>query len=247
MPVGRATPHDGWVALRPMNFPDLTPIGSAIKDGDSLQLSVWVKGMALWPDSAAKYGDWAVGMSRTFYTSNDNHSGYNAIASGNTDYTFTLPSATQFDWTQFSIGARVPSGKGAKAMQIGLHVFNRFIGTVYFDDVTVTDLGGVTTGVALNKDNVPKLYALLQNYPNPFNPTTNIRFALPRESYVTLIIYNVLGQKVRTLVDNVRAAGIYDVSWDGRDAGGNSVGSGMYFYRLESGQGAIVKKMLMLK
>jgi hypothetical protein len=118
---------------------------------------------------------------------------------------------------------------------------------VYLDDVTVTDLGGVTTGVALNKDNVPKLYALLQNYPNPFNPTTNIRFALPRESYVTLIIYNVLGQKVRTLVDNVRAAGIYDVSWDGRDAGGNSVGSGMYFYRLESGQGAIVKKMLMLK
>jgi hypothetical protein len=186
-------------------------------------------------------------MSRTFYTSNDNHSGYNAIASGNTDYTFTLPSATQFDWQQFNIGARVPSGKGAKAMQIGLHVFNRFIGTVYFDDVTVTDLGGVTTGVALNKDNVPKQYALLQNYPNPFNPTTNIRFALPRESYVTLIIYNVLGQKVRTLVDNVRAAGIYDVSWDGRDAGGNSVGSGMYFYRLESGQGAIVKKMLMLK
>jgi hypothetical protein len=246
MPVGRATPHDGWVAIRPMMFTDLGT-GGAINDGDKLRISVWVKGMALWPDSAAKYGDWAVGMSRTFYTSNDNHSGYNAIASGNTDYTFTLPSATQFDWQQFNIGARVPSGKGAKAMQIGLHVFNRFIGTVYFDDVTVTDLGGVTTGVALNKDNVPKQYALLQNYPNPFNPTTNIRFALPRESYVTLIIYNVLGQKVRTLVDNVRAAGIYDVSWDGRDAGGNSVGSGMYFYRLESGQGAIVKKMLMLK
>jgi hypothetical protein len=247
MPVGRATPHDGWVAIRPMMFADLNPGGSVMNDGDSLQLSVWVKGTALWPDSAAKYGDWAVGLSRTFYASNDNHSGYVSIPSGNTDYTFAFPSATQFDWTKYNLGVRVPSGKGAKAMQIGLHVFNRFIGTVYFDDLTVTDLGGPATGVAANKDNLPKQYELLQNYPNPFNPTTNIRYALPRESHVTLIIYNLLGQKVRVLVDNVRSAGSYEVSWDGRDEGGNSVGSGMYFYRLETGQAAIVKKMLMLK
>ena len=67
MPVGRATPHDGWVAIRPMMFTDLGT-GGAINDGDKLRISVWVKGTALWPDSAAKYGDWAVGMSRTFYT-----------------------------------------------------------------------------------------------------------------------------------------------------------------------------------
>jgi hypothetical protein len=246
LPVNRATPQDGWVAIRPMMFTDLfTPVGSVIKDGDSLQLSVWVKGTALWPDSAAKYEDWSVGMSRTFYASNDNHSGYHDIASGNTDYTFAFPAVTQFDWTQYSIRVRVPSG--AKAMQIGLHVFNRFVGTVYFDDVTVANLGGPTAGVAVNKDNLPKQYELLQNYPNPFNPSTNIRYALPRESHVTLIICNILGQRVRTLVNDARSAGRYEVTWDGKDERGFSVGTGMYLCRIEAGEYTNIQKMLLLK
>ena len=246
LPVGRPTPQDGWVAIRPMMFGDITtPVGSTVKEGDSLQLSVWVKGTALWPDSAAKYGDWAVGMSRTFYASNDNHAGYNEISSGNTDYTFAFPAVTQFDWTQYGIGVRVPTG--AKAMQVGLHAYNRFVGTVYFDDVTVTNLGGPTTGVAVTKGDLPKSYEILQNYPNPFNPTTNIRYALPRESHVTLIVYNILGQRIRTLVDDVRSAGRYEVTWDGRNESGFSVGTGIYLYRIEAGPYTNVQKMLLLK
>jgi hypothetical protein len=89
---------------------------------------------------------------------------------------------------------------------------------------------------------IPKAYALTQNYPNPFNPSTEISFDLPQASHVNLTIYNVLGQKVQTLVDEQREAGSYTVTWDA-----SPYSSGVYFYRISADNFSNTKKMLMLK
>ncbi len=86
-----------------------------------------------------------------------------------------------------------------------------------------------------------------QNYPNPFNPTTEILFDVPTRSHVQINVYNVLGQKVTTLVNEDREAGTYVVSWDGTSNGGGKVSSGIYFYKMEAGDFVQTKKMALLK
>ena len=103
-----------------------------------------------------------------------------------------------------------------------------------------------------NGEQLPTEYALYQNYPNPFNPTTNIKFALPVPSKVTVEIYNILGQLLRTLVDEQRPAGYHVAEWTGTNDAGQFVGSGVYFVRLhaDGGEGRAyseVKKLMMLK
>jgi hypothetical protein len=93
---------------------------------------------------------------------------------------------------------------------------------------------------------VPR-YGLSQNYPNPFNPVTTIRFEIERKGRVRLRIYNVAGQLVRTLVDDVLDAGSYDKDWKGLNNAGKKVASGVYFYRLEVGEYESVKKMVLLR
>jgi hypothetical protein len=88
---------------------------------------------------------------------------------------------------------------------------------------------------------------LSQNIPNPFNPTTTIRFTLPAREDVTLAIYDTNGQLVRTLVNEVEGYGAHEVTWDGRDDNGATVGSGVYFYRLHAGKLTESKKMVLLK
>ncbi len=94
---------------------------------------------------------------------------------------------------------------------------------------------------------LPKEFDLRQNYPNPFNPTTVIEYALPKASEVKIQIYNILGQKVRNLVDESQEAGYKTIHWDGKDDHGNEVSSGVYFYRIEAGDFIKCKKMTLLK
>jgi hypothetical protein len=100
---------------------------------------------------------------------------------------------------------------------------------------------------ALTSANLPSTFALEQNYPNPFNPTTTIVFALPQRGQVRLSIYNMLGQEIRTLVDAPYSAGQHEVIWDGRDSAGDQVPTGLYFYRFESAEISLTKKMMLLK
>ena len=107
---------------------------------------------------------------------------------------------------------------------------------------------GVTVGVEDNTlAGLPEKYQLMQNYPNPFNPTTTIRYALPQTSDVEVIIFNVLGQKVRSLVNQKQEAGYQQVVWDGRNESRLRVSSGIYFYRLKAGTYVKSKKMMVLK
>ena len=96
-------------------------------------------------------------------------------------------------------------------------------------------------------DNLPESFGLSQNYPNPFNPSTEISFSLPVKSQVSLVIYNMLGQQVRSLVNTTLSAGEHRVVWDGTEASGKPVASGIYLYRLEAGGKAMSKKMELLK
>jgi hypothetical protein len=94
---------------------------------------------------------------------------------------------------------------------------------------------------------LPVSFNLSRNYPNPFNPSTNIDFALPSAQHVTLDVYNVLGQHIRTLIRGDLEAGQYSSTWNGRDKSGTSVPSGIYFYKLTAGSFSETQKMLMLK
>jgi hypothetical protein len=106
--------------------------------------------------------------------------------------------------------------------------------------------GSESRSRAVTTDPLTRSLALDQNFPNPFNPRTHIRFSLDRNAPVTLSIYDVSGRHVRTLLNRPIAPGIYVEEWDGRDANGRSVSSGVYFYRLKAGKRTLTKKMLMV-
>ena len=93
----------------------------------------------------------------------------------------------------------------------------------------------------------PQTFVLEPNYPNPFNAGTTIRYRLPEPAQVRLEIYNLQGLKVRTLVNSMQAAGAYTVSWDGKDATGATLGSGLYFYKLTAGDISKLRRMTLLK
>jgi ankyrin repeat protein len=93
----------------------------------------------------------------------------------------------------------------------------------------------------------PKEFELSQNIPNPFNPETQITYTLPHDSRVKLVVYNVAGQKVKTLVDEFETTGCKSVRWDGTDETAQKVSSGIYFYKLQAGNFTETKKMILMK
>ncbi len=119
----------------------------------------------------------------------------------------------------------------------------------YFKSWWGSEWGGVyktvsipmTTGVQQVSE-VPLVFALDQNYPNPFNPSTTIKYALPSESNVTLKVYNLLGQEVATLVNDVQKAGSYEATFNA-----STLASGVYVYRIQAGANVETKKMMLLK
>ena len=114
-------------------------------------------------------------------------------------------------------------------------------GTLTATTTTVITASAFITGVE-DFSGVPTEFSLMQNYPNPFNPTTSIRFALPKESSVTLKVFNMLGQEVASLIQGTMAAGFHKVEFNA-----SKLNSGMYIYRIEAGSFVSVKKMLLMK
>lgn len=98
-----------------------------------------------------------------------------------------------------------------------------------------------------SQENLPKVYYLSNNYPNPFNPATTIDYRLPERGHVSIEVYNVLGQKIATLVDQEQPAGEHTTFWNGKTSYGQTVATGLYLYRLQAGDHVETKKMLLLK
>ena len=124
-----------------------------------------------------------------------------------------------------------------------------------FADAAVTGWGWAVDNLEIqdsftaigDDDLAPGRYSLAQNYPNPFNPETTIAFTLATVGKVKINIYNVLGQKVRTLLDENRAAGVHRIQWDGTGENGVKVASGVYLYRITAGDFVSQRKMILLK
>ncbi|NKB69759.1 MAG: T9SS type A sorting domain-containing protein [Candidatus Latescibacteria bacterium] len=123
-------------------------------------------------------------------------------------------------------------------------------GAFYLDDIRfVADrlLLGTVIVAEEHQEGVPQTLGLAQNYPNPFNSDTVIRYTLPQAGHVVLTVYNLAGQQVARLVEGQRPAGVSTVRWDGADAVGRELASGVYLYRLQAGAKIATRKLLLLR
>jgi len=158
-----------------------------------------------------------------------------------------------WDTAKVVIGEPSPAPAGIKDSCI---VDNLLPGTTYYflmktaDEVPnwsgFSNMFSITTTVGVESQRgyteLPKVFALSQNYPNPFNPATEVKYALPKDCYVRLEVYNSLGQKVATLVDGEQRAGYKTARWDA-----NSLSSGIYFYRIQAGGFVQTRKMVLIR
>ncbi|HPG39310.1 MAG TPA: T9SS type A sorting domain-containing protein [bacterium] len=116
---------------------------------------------------------------------------------------------------------------------------------VAVDEVSLTPVGGT----AINKNDLAKneQYQLFQNYPNPFNPATTINFSLPGNETVSLAVFDLTGRKIKTLVNETFNAGNHTVTWDGCNDAGQRVPSGVYLYKIQTGNFSMIRKMTLLQ
>jgi flagellar hook assembly protein FlgD len=134
--------------------------------------------------------------------------------------------------SQFDIIAHV-DGKGSIAIETNYTYIDSLVeaNTVYAYRLADVSYSGVITihEIVYQKVDAPLIFKLYKNYPNPFNPSTTIKYSLPIDAQVELKVFNILGQEVITLVDDVNKAGFHDIQWHGKNQVGNSIASGMYF------------------
>ncbi len=145
------------------------------------------------------------------------------------------------DWTEYIYDLNFYNGS---AIRVAINCQSNDAFIFYVDDVAIHSDGG-----SANDDNsIPALVTKLDgNYPNPFNPSTTIRYSMKEAGPVSIEIYNIKGQLVRTLVDGVKEAGNHTIVWNGLDKSNRSVSSGVYFYKMNAGKYSSTKKMIMMK
>ncbi|MDZ7318709.1 MAG: T9SS type A sorting domain-containing protein [candidate division KSB1 bacterium] len=173
------------------------------------------------PDRPSNYGEIEI---------NDGTGGYrvdeNGTYLGNFDSTYAL------------------NDKFQKVIGVGWYSFNNY----KLKPRSAEDIIGYQPSRVSQRDSRANLtYELKQNYPNPFNPATTIRYRIAKNGPVELVIYNMMGQKIRTLVKEVQSAGVHLAQWDGRNNQGQLVGSGVYFYSLKAGDFTHTRKMILLR
>ena len=205
--------------------------------GDSLKFALAYCYWSAYPnDSLSIYSSTNAGTSWT------NLIHYSATqmntASASCSHPFT-PAST--DWGTFAL--LLPVGTN----QVEFYCYSGFGDHVYIDSVGVQHSSGANScwgivGIQNPGINVPKVYSLAQNYPNPFNPSTLINYSLPKAGNVELKVYDVLGREVAVLVNEFKQVGNYSVQFNA-----NSFASGVYFYKLVSGNFTSVKKMVLMK
>lgn len=218
-------------------------------------------------DSVDVFGDFGSMESKFFFldnllaTTNDSQV---ALNSGFCLFSCFLPNPS--GWVHIStFYMTMLNWTGSSSLTIDTIELSAFASTEYTFVPLVGGIGGteydpiwggpiIISGTAVEEvipGALPTSFQLKQNYPNPFNPSTMISFDLPTVSKVTLIVFNLLGQEVSTLIDKELSANTYEVEWDGRSDSGVPVASGIYFYKLiaESANKEFVetKKMMLLK
>lgn len=193
---------------------------------------------------------------------------FNSDLPSNNIYTITIDSSgtkwigtyggglASFDGTNWTVYDTSNSGllsNNIQAIAIDANG-NKWIGTGDWDLLDVGGLvvfneGGIIVGIDDDNQNkgLATNFRLHQNYPNPFNPTTTIRYSLPKQSMVSLTVFDIRGQQIMTLQDDVKPPGNYKVQWNGMDRTGNPVSTGVYFCRLTAGDYTKTIKIMYLK
>lgn len=163
----------------------------------------------------------------------------------------SIDAATAPEWIKVSsFNVNMPSWDGEHEITLPIRINDAPEGAQATIAILLTDGEGrqwrveVPLKVAAE---IPLEYALLPNFPNPFNAETTIRYALSDNGMTILKVFSVTGQPIRTLVNKYQNAGEYAIRWDGKDNEGQAVASGVYFYRLESGNFSRARRMLLLK
>jgi hypothetical protein len=243
-----APPGPGRGSNEAVFFTETVPIpaGSA---GKRYLLSTWVRTSQVVKDSVFN-AECALGFTWTWHSKMfTDGGGWNEVAGA--DYRFALTD-TASGWTQYQAIMTVPDDPSIRAVSVRARSWHLWTGISYWDDfemnpVSTTIVSVGDDGPGLQSAGIPTEYRLLHNFPNPFNPSTTIAYELPKASVVRIQIYNLLGQMVRTLVDQVQSAGKWTVVWKGEDDAGATVASGIYFYRLVTPDVMMTQKMLLMK
>jgi|GEM_PF-2296721 len=159
------------------------------------------------------------------------------------ELTFMAPLLTTGNWVGIDVPLSDFTGMTAQA-HLAQYIISGDPNTVYMDNMYFYD---ITTGIVGDLVVAPTAFTLNQNYPNPFNPTTTLRYGVPEASAVSLIIYDIRGNVVRTMQSETRPAGWYEVVWNGLDDAGQPVSTGLYLTRLQAGSFNQTIKMLFVK
>ncbi|MCK4578814.1 MAG: T9SS type A sorting domain-containing protein [Candidatus Marinimicrobia bacterium] len=226
---------------------------SAVEAGEWYQVGVWIKTVGV-IDSADYEATYIrkqniherVNLCYFFHTDTDLEAGWSL--EGGDKFVYIDQTVESKGWTHYVVAEQAP----ANATGISLRArFNpKTTGTAYFDDFSVVKMVLAPPMAIHEKDGIaqyPTEYGLSQNYPNPFNPETSIRFSCPKTGWARLDIYNILGQRVTTLVDGIYQAGTHSVSWKAVDNRGLPVASGVYIYSLVTNDTRITRKMLLIR
>ena len=180
---------------------------------------------------------------------------YSLTSSGDADiFVAKIDTLGNWQWAIQAGGSEWDYGYAIKIDDArNCYVTGSFRSTATFGSYSLTSSGGFDIFVAkLNssvfaENEISPTINSLSNYPNPFNPKTTINYQLPADSEVELIIYNIKGQKVRTLVNEMLPAGEHSALWNGRDSNDKRVSSGIYFYKMKAGDFQKVRKMILLR
>jgi hypothetical protein len=151
-------------------------------------------------------------------------------------------------WTQYNVISQAPDNAAGVSMRARFNP--KAMGKVWYDDFSIQPINVIISALETPQNSVtltPSDYKLGNNYPNPFNPETIIEYVVPAKGQVKILIYNMLGQKIRTLVNTFQSAGTYQVYWNGKNDAGSTLSSGVYFYQLQGENALITKKMTFIK
>lgn len=156
-------------------------------------------------------------------------------------------------WEQLAVSGNMPGAREG-AVAIYIHSEDRMVifggrgdGSVLLNDTWSLNNLSQPTGIRPDDRGLSSAFVLQQNYPNPFNPSTKIRFTLPIAAGVVLKVYNLLGQEVKTLLNESKSAGTHEITWNGTDRQNSAVVSGVYLYKIESGSFVEIRKMILLR
>ena len=246
------SPEDRWTLK--VNRAESDPTSTAFVRSGSSSHAILLQPSGIFPGSVQYVFDDPAGVNvfgythLEFYIHGGEMSGQNPTVAGRTLSGWGVTVEPDI-WTRVSIPiSELPLTEGRLT---GITISGTVKETFYIDDMKLVaeePPKGEPSAVDESGEAVlPSSYSLSQNYPNPFNPETAIRYDLPDAGPVRLLLYNLTGQLVRTLVDEAHAAGSYAILWAGTDDAGRNAASGVYLCRMETGEYHAVRKLLLVR